>query len=115
MNNSNSGQGGGKFINGFLLGALIGAGVVFLLGTKKGKKLLKNLSEDGLGNITDILEQAGELEDDELGETEGASVTESNSAEAKEVKSEMKYPVQAKTEETPKKPLVRRFFRRSKV
>ena len=108
MNNSNSGQGGGKFINGFLLGALIGAGVVFLLGTKKGKKLLKNLSEDGIGHITEILEQAGELEEDELEETEGASVTESNSAEAK---SEMKYPSQ----ESQKKPLIRRFFRRSKV
>ena len=94
-NNHSAGSGqGGKFINGFLLGALIGAGVVFLLGTKKGKKLLKSLSEDGLGNIADILEDAGELEDDEL-------------------ETEMKYPVQEK--ESPKKPLIRRFFRRSKT
>ena len=105
MNNNDQ---GGKFVNGFLLGALIGAGIVFLLGTKKGKRLLKNLSEDGLGNITDILEQAGELENDDMdvegaGETEETNGTESNSAEAK---GEMKYPVQ--------KPLIRRFFRRSK-
>ena len=59
-NNSNSGS---KFINGFLLGALIGAGVVFLLGTKKGKKLLKTISEEGLGNISNILEKAEKFEE----------------------------------------------------
>ena len=101
MENNNQ---GGKFINGFLLGALIGAGAVFLLGTKNGKKILKNLSEDGIGNITDILEQAGELEeDDEEGEPTSAKAS----------AGEMKYPVQAR--EIPKKPLIRRFFRRSKT
>ena len=109
MDNNN--HQGGKFINGFLLGLIIGAGVVFLFGTKKGKRLLKNLSEDGFGNITDILEQAGELEEDELEETPQRSGL---AEQVKEVKSEMRYPVQAKTEEAPKKPLVRRFFRRSK-
>lgn len=64
-NNSNSGS---KFINGFLLGALIGAGVVFLLGTKKGKKLLKAISEEGLGNISNILEEEKVDDIDDLDE-----------------------------------------------
>lgn len=101
-NNGNS----GKFINGFLLGALIGAGAVFLLGTKKGKEIIKKFSEEGLGNITDILEQADEFDE------EDADVS-NETEETKEAKSEMKYPVQVK--EVPKRPLVRRFFRRSKT
>lgn len=59
-NNSNS---GGKFVNGFLLGALIGVGVVFLLGTKKGKKVLKTISEEGLSSIPNILEKVEKFED----------------------------------------------------
>ncbi len=43
MNNNH--QGGG-FMNGFLWGAIIGAVVVFLLGTKKGKNILKLVSEE---------------------------------------------------------------------
>lgn len=67
-NNSNTGS---KFVNGFLLGALIGAGAVFLLGTKKGKKLLKAISEEGLDNISNILDNADKLEDiNEDGEVE---------------------------------------------
>lgn len=45
MNNNNH---GGGFINGFLWGAIIGALVVFLLGTKKGKNILKLISEESL-------------------------------------------------------------------
>ncbi len=51
MNNNSSGNG---FTSGFLFGALIGAGVVFFLGTKKGKKLLKTITEEGLEGIAEI-------------------------------------------------------------
>ena len=107
MDNNNN-QKEGKFFNGFLLGLLVGAAVVFLLGTKKGKKLLKSLSEDGLSNISDIFEEAEELEGDDVEEKSEPSF-------AKASAGEMKYPVQVKTEEAPKKTLVRRFFRRSKT
>ena len=53
---ADSGQ-GGKFFNGFLLGLLVGAALMFLFGTKKGKKLLKAISEDGAENISNILEK----------------------------------------------------------
>lgn len=59
--------GGGKFFNGFLFGALIGAGAVYLLGTEKGKKILNTITEYGLEGITevdDMLEE--EMEEEEL-------------------------------------------------
>ena len=63
MNNHNS---GGGFLQGLLLGALIGGGAVFLLGTKKGKKLLKTLTEEGLEGIAGI----EDLIEDEIEEYE---------------------------------------------
>ena len=61
-NPSTSSEQGNKFVNGFLLGALVGAGVVFFLGTEKGKKLLKAISEEGAENISSILEAAQKFE-----------------------------------------------------
>ncbi|MFH1832697.1 MAG: YtxH domain-containing protein [Candidatus Levyibacteriota bacterium] len=40
-------QSGGSF-NSFLLGLIIGGGAVFLLGTKRGKELVKTITEGGL-------------------------------------------------------------------
>ena len=57
MENNNN-KSGNNFFGGFLLGVLVGVFVVFLLGTKKGKKLLKAISEDGLDKVSDILEQS---------------------------------------------------------
>lgn len=45
---------GGGFMNGFLLGAIIGAAVVFFLFTEKGKKLLKTISEEGIEGFADL-------------------------------------------------------------
>lgn len=56
-------QNKGNFLSGFLLGLLVGGFVVFLLGTKKGKKLLKAISEDGIDNISNLLDQANKSED----------------------------------------------------
>lgn len=63
-NNPTDGSGhGSNFFSGFLLGALVGAGIVFLFGTKKGKKLLKIISEKGADNISNILEKAEKTAD----------------------------------------------------
>lgn len=65
MENSNH-KSGNNFLSGFLLGVLIGGAVVFLLGTKKGKKILKAISEEGEGKISNILnkiEKSVDLED----------------------------------------------------
>lgn len=50
--NNNNGQGG--FLPGFLIGLIIGGGAIFLLGTERGKKLLKKITEEGLDNFGEI-------------------------------------------------------------
>ena len=67
MNNNNS---NGSFVNGFLWGAIIGAGVVFLLGTKKGKNLLKVIKEEGLEGASELRELVEEYGNDEDEKTE---------------------------------------------
>jgi len=61
MDNNN--QNNGKFFSGFLIGFIVGAAVVFFLGTKKGKRLLKTISEKGINNISNLLEKADKAED----------------------------------------------------
>jgi len=46
-----------KFTTGLLLGLILGGGVVFLLGTRTGKNLLKIISEQGLDGIVNLLEE----------------------------------------------------------
>lgn len=67
MNNNDS-----KFSNGFLLGLIIGAGIVFLLGTKTGKNLLKIISEQGLDGLASLLEEydLSDLEEENIVEEE---------------------------------------------
>lgn len=55
-----------RFSDGFLLGMLVGGLAVFLLGTKKGNKILKALTEDGLAGLGEI---ARELENEAKKET----------------------------------------------
>ncbi len=61
MNNSGNGN---RFFDGFLWGAIIGGGLVFLLGTKKGKKLLKTISEEGVEGLSELLEEQIDKEED---------------------------------------------------
>lgn len=42
------------FMNGLVMGLLLGGGAVFLLGTKRGKKLLKVISEEGLEGMSGL-------------------------------------------------------------
>lgn len=71
MENNNNNNSGSNFFSGFILGALVGAAVVFLLGTKKGKKLLKVISEEKLDKISNLLEESDKsvsFQDEELEE-----------------------------------------------
>lgn len=55
----------GRFIDGLLLGAILGGAIVFLLGTEKGKKILKTITEEGfegLGEIAKDLENEAKKE-----------------------------------------------------
>jgi len=96
-NNSNN-----NFFSGFLLGVLVGAAAVFLLGTQKGKKLLKTISEEGAGNISELLNRVdnGESLDEIAAEEE-----DSFSAPIRE------FGVESRTPPEKVKPKIRRFFR----
>ena|SRR3989344_3302812 len=65
MNNNH----GNKFFDGLLWGAILGGGLVFLLGTKKGKKILKMITEEGVEGLSEILEAQMD-EDPPAGEAE---------------------------------------------
>lgn len=55
---------GGGFLQGFLLGGLIGAGLVFFLGTKRGKEIADEIKEKGLSIVDDFDELLEELTED---------------------------------------------------
>ncbi len=97
MENNSNNNSGNNFFSGFLLGVLVGAAVVFLLGTKKGKRLLKTISEEGIDNISNILDEAGKIEDsDEV------------SSDQKDIAPNRDLSFKVKPIDRPK---VRRFFR----
>jgi gas vesicle protein len=75
MNNEVN-KSGGNFLSGFLIGALVGAAVVFFLGTKKGKRILKIISEKGLDNVSNILDKVEKTADLEEVFEEEPSLTE---------------------------------------
>lgn len=63
MNNNNN---SGNSFKSFLLGALIGGAAVYLLGTKKGRKLLQTVVENGLEGASEIEELLEENYEEEI-------------------------------------------------
>lgn len=55
---------GGGFVQGMLFGALIGAGLAFLLGTKQGKEIADEIKEKGMLLIDDFDDLLTELAQD---------------------------------------------------
>jgi hypothetical protein len=93
---SNETKPNGNSFSSFLLGVIVGGLIVFLLGTEKGKKILKIISEKGLDNISNILEKADRsISLDEIEEEEN---------EAGEKQFQVKEPAG-------ERPRARRFFR----
>ncbi len=52
-----------KFMIGFFIGGLIGAGLMFLLGTKEGKKLEKLVEKKGKETLSDLEDKVDELKE----------------------------------------------------
>ncbi|MBF8249570.1 MAG: hypothetical protein HW400_171 [Candidatus Levybacteria bacterium] len=102
----NNNKSGNNFFSGFLLGALLGAAIVLLFVTKKGKKILKAISEEGEGKISNILNKIESSVDlDEITEEEPSF---SPAAEKEESLPLKKFIAKEVIEERPK---TRRFFR----
>ena len=99
---NNSNRSGNNFFSGFILGALVGVAIALLFVTKRGKKILKAISEGGEGKLSDILNR---LEDSVGAEDE--FLEEDKKDEAIPVKREI-----AKKVVVEKKPGIgRRFFK----
>lgn len=64
MNDHHHHDSGSGFLNGLILGAVIGAGIALLLGTKKGKELANEASEKGLSLLDNFEETFAEIEED---------------------------------------------------
>lgn len=108
---NNNGNHGNKFFEGFIWGAIIGGGVVFLMGTKKGKKLLKAITQEGVGNLADIIDEG--MDEDDYEEEEEIEKTQGNGiSEKKEIVRPARN-ASASVAGGEEKPSVRkRFFRR---
>ena len=52
------------FGNGFLLAMAIGAGLVFLFGTKRGQELVDEVTEKGSALLDEIIDLLGETEEE---------------------------------------------------
>lgn len=77
--------------NGFMAGIVVGALIVFLLFTKKGRRILKELSEGGYEAIKDIdvVKNMGDLDEEDQGS--GDVVEEKKtSSDAMPIKSKVK-------------------------
>ena len=57
-------MGNNRFFDGLLAGTLIGGAAVFLLGTKKGNKILKIISEEGIDGLNKFIDETNENVDD---------------------------------------------------
>lgn len=107
-----SGQ-GSNFFSGFLIGVLVGAAVVFLLGTKKGKKLLKAISEDGIEDIYNLLDEANQptpaLRPASKASTYAKAMADKPEEQREEFLQKREFAIKEKAIE--EKPKARRFFR----
>jgi hypothetical protein len=107
----NSGQ-GNNFFSGFIVGALLGGFIVFLLGTKKGKQFLKAISEEGLDNVSKIMDKAERFaEPEEIEEDDAPVVLEPSFTKASEGQEDLSPKIFSKKVSVEERPKTRRFFR----
>jgi gas vesicle protein len=102
--------GSNKFLDGVLWGMLIGGAAVFLFGTKKGKKLLDIITEEGAEGLNRVLEEI---------ETKVEDIEDESLPDMRDNKEKVKAMIVEKFEQSlenhaHEKPKARRFFSSSK-
>ncbi len=108
MNNNQSNTG---FLIGLLIGVAIGGGLVFLLATKKGKKILKSLAEEGMDSVSELEELFEDAIHPDDGEIPEPSETKSKNSSSSKPKAQP----DGKSGESPINRIAssgKRFFRR---
>lgn len=105
MNNQMEKKSGGHFFNGFFWGAALGGGFAYILSTKRGRELLKDLVQDGLDMLDDLTLEP-EVAEEEL------SPIEENAANKPADVPLMEHSVSA--EKQSEQPVKKRFFRAGK-
>lgn len=97
--------------NGFLAGLVVGGVATLLFTTKKGREIVKELTEKGLDKFSELQEKF-EYETSELEELDGDDYIQPEPLGKKEL-NEIKKEAQTPTS-NPQKKSVKRFFRRVK-
>lgn len=72
---NNQKQHNSHFGTAFFLGLIIGAGIALLFATKKGRKILKALTEEGLDNMPDIKKYFRSTVDEFVEDDENESIS----------------------------------------
>lgn len=55
-------QKGGRFMDGLLVGLILGFGLALLITTKKGRRMLKMLTEEGLDSVSELKKRLDNIE-----------------------------------------------------
>ncbi len=110
MNNSHHEKKGGNFFNGFFWGAVLGGGFAYLLSTKRGRDLLKDLISDGVDMLDGLTQEPETAEEEQYAATQEPFASE----EQEDVNVPSAAAKQHIQKETPSPLVKKRFFKASK-
>ncbi|MBP9814826.1 MAG: YtxH domain-containing protein [Candidatus Levybacteria bacterium] len=110
MNNLHHEKKGGNFFNGFFWGAVLGGGFAYLLSTKKGRDLLKDLISDGVDMLDGLTQEPEAAEEEHYAEEQEPFVAEAKEDVDTSITTEKPH---VKTEAS-SQPVKKRFFKTTK-
>jgi hypothetical protein len=102
----------GRFSDGFVMGALAGGALVFLLGTEKGNRVLKLIMEEGRASLSDLMDDIEEYKEEAKEVMEMAEEDDVEGEGVDEVVEEP--PVANGNGHSEKSKSTRKFFRKTK-
>jgi hypothetical protein len=103
-------MGNNRFSDGFVMGALAGGALVFLLGTDKGNKVLKLIIEEGKVGFNELMEQVDDLKK-EAQELEVEEIEDEDRAAEAEAVAKQEVKTNGNGTEVKKTESTKRFFK----